>query len=51
MSSSEQRPSIFGAVCVRKIDLESVTAMKDAIVSLPMKVSLAYSNLRKELHV
>jgi len=34
---------------VQKIDLDR--AMKDAIVSLPMKVSLAYSNFKKELHV
>jgi len=35
----------------QKIDLKSMMAMKDVIVSLPMKVSLAYSNLTEELHV
>jgi len=51
MSSLEQHSFIFGAVSCAKNQLESMTAMKDAIISLPMKVSLAYSNLKKELHV
>ena len=52
MSSLEQHPSVFGAVsCAKNRPQEHDKAMKDAIISLPMKVSLAYSNLTEELHV